>query len=253
MTGVVVGCDIKQEWLLPWWWRHYRSHNAYPVAFVDFGMSEEGRAWCQEKGRLIELPLHQISSKDEIPDSVQEAWVGRYGPGIWNVRSAWLKKPFALLHSSFEYGLWLDLDCQVKKDFEPIFNGFRMGFEIAVVKDREQNSDFMLPGEISYNSGVIAFRNGPFLQQWVDTSMLWADRLPGDQEMLSRAIFLHRPALLELPAIFNWYFPWGSNEDAVVYHFCGGLGKTAILSSLQPTDFAPSLPHPTELSVKKHE
>jgi hypothetical protein len=246
--GIIVGCDFKQEWLLPWWWRHYHSHNDYPVFFVDFGMSKEGRKWCKKKGILIELPAQSISLKKEIPKTKRKFWENRYGAGIWNVRSAWLKKPFALLQYPLEYGLWLDLDCQVKRDLEPIFHSLSLGFEIAVVKDREQNSGFMLPNEISYSSGVIAFHKGLFLQKWVDTTIGWKDHLPGDQEILSRAIFLHEPALLELPPSFNWFFPWGTNDKAYIYHFCGGLGKIAILKGLWPADHDDTLavPQPTD-------
>src|SRR5689334_9119639 len=53
--GVIVGCDLYQEWLLLWWWSHYSSHNAIPVAFVDMGMSEEGALWCKERGEYIKL------------------------------------------------------------------------------------------------------------------------------------------------------------------------------------------------------
>lgn len=251
MTGdsaIIVGCDYKQEWLLPWWWRHYRSHNDYPVFFVDFGMSKEGRKWCSRKGILIES---SSLSKEDIPTAMKQSWKERYGAAIGTVRSAWLKKPFALLEFPFEYGLWLDLDCQVKKDLEPIFHSLRLGCEIAIVKDREQNSDFILPNEISYNAGVIAFRKGPFLQKWADTVIRWQDHLPSDQEILSRAIFLHEPALLELPASFNWFFPWGPNEEASIFHFCGGLGKMAILKNLAPADYDTlAVPLPTEQEGK---
>ena len=240
-SGIIVACDFRQEWLLPWWWRHYQSHNDYPVVFVDFGMSKEGRRWCHERGILIEIPSLRISLTEELSSAKRKAGEERYGPGIGNVRSAWLKKPLALLQFPFEYGLWLDLDCQVRKNLEPIFQGLYLGFEIAVVKDREQNFDFMLPNEIHYNSGVIAFRKGSFLQKFADSLIQRKDQLPGDQEILSRAIFLHKPALLELPAAYNWFFPWGANEEASIFHYCGGKGKRAILDSFVPADIDPLL------------
>jgi hypothetical protein len=62
-SGIIVGCDANQEWLLPWWWDHYCKHNSYPVAFVDFGMSEAALAWCQEKGQCISLPPYSYLIK----------------------------------------------------------------------------------------------------------------------------------------------------------------------------------------------
>ncbi len=53
--GILIGCDQNQEWMLEWWWAHYSRHNCYPVAFVDFGMSQEAKKWCQSKGHWISL------------------------------------------------------------------------------------------------------------------------------------------------------------------------------------------------------
>ena len=60
MDGIVVGADLTQEWLLPWWWSHYSRFNSLPVAFIDFGMSDEMKKWCQERGELIPLPVADI-------------------------------------------------------------------------------------------------------------------------------------------------------------------------------------------------
>lgn len=63
--GVLVGADQKQEWLLLWWWKNYSEENELPVCFVDFGMSEKGRKWCQKRGQLLlveEIPLHSVDS-----------------------------------------------------------------------------------------------------------------------------------------------------------------------------------------------
>jgi hypothetical protein len=47
--GVLIACDEKLEWLLPWWWFHYQSYHQLPVAFVDFGMSNKAIDWCKKK------------------------------------------------------------------------------------------------------------------------------------------------------------------------------------------------------------
>ncbi len=62
--GILIGCDRNQEWLLPWWWDHYSAHNAYPVAFADFGMSKKALAWCREKGKMLKPP----GSSDVVPN-----------------------------------------------------------------------------------------------------------------------------------------------------------------------------------------
>ena len=233
--GILVGCDRNQEWLLPWWWKHYSTHNDYPVAFADFGMSGEGIAWCMERGEYFQPSTPLITPKQGIRPKVRAFWEERFGKNVWSVRASWLKKPFAVLEAPFTSGIWLDLDCQVKGVLDPLFHTLNLGVDLALVKDREQKLNFLLPGEINYSSGVVAFRQGtPILQQWVEITCSMQNELPSDQELLTRAIFIHKPALFELPAIYNWYHPWGKNEEAIIHHYCGGLGKIEILKSLDP-------------------
>jgi hypothetical protein len=235
MNGIIVGCDRYQEWLLPWWWSHYSVHNSYPVIFIDMGMSEEGVAWCQEKGACFSLSQDVFSSpKEKLSPAVRNSWEESHGTGIWKLRSAWLKKPFALLHSPFAFTLWLDLDCQVVGELEPLFNTLFFGADLSLAQD-PQIPKTLLPGEIPYNSGVLVFRKGaPILTQWIETMMELETQLPGDQDFLSRAIFLHQPLLFELPEIYNWLRHSGTNDKAIINHFSGGLGKIEILKSLNP-------------------
>ena len=226
MDGIVVGCDRFQEWLLPWWWTHYSAKSSYPVAFIDMGMSEEAAAWCKARGPHIKLPAIPYREPTKI-----QSWEKRYGDKIWDTRQAWLKKPSAMLRSPFPLSLWLDLDCQIKGNLEPLFNLFLFNAcELALVRDR-QNLESLLPGEVHYNSGVIAFRkDAPFLTQWIDT--IAKLDLPGDQEYLSRSLFLHKNDVLDLPPIYNWNGLWGENEHAVIRHYSGGMGKIEILQSI---------------------
>ena len=53
--GILIGSDEHLEWAIPWWWENYSRFNSFPVAFADFGMSEAMRAWCRERGELIDL------------------------------------------------------------------------------------------------------------------------------------------------------------------------------------------------------
>lgn len=71
MKGVLVGCDQTQEKLLHWWWKHYVQHNTYPVMFIDFGMSDAMRAWCEERGSC--MTISQAISLYEVDQHVREA------------------------------------------------------------------------------------------------------------------------------------------------------------------------------------
>lgn len=235
--GIIVGCDLHEQWLLPWWWRHYSAHNSYPVAFIDFGMSEEARSWCKQRGECIPLAnFHTISPKSTIPPSTQALWESYYGNRIWDRRQTWFKKPFSLLQCPFSVAIWIDADCQVNADLEGLFHIIHFGGEIGVCKDINQTS-LIMPGEVQYNSGVIAFRkDAPILKQWIDVSVQTERTLPGDQETLSRAIFTFHPNLIELPPTYNWNWNYGLNENVMICHFCGKFGKIEILKHFSPQD-----------------
>ncbi len=239
--GIIVGCDQRQEWLLPWWWAHYSVHNSFPVAFADFGMSEKALSWCKERGKCLTLPSAKILYENEIPASEKDSWENRYGKGIWLSRSAWFKKPFSLLLSPFSIGIWIDLDCQVNGILDPLFNSLISGAEIGLVRephfvqDYNRKNGFLLPEEINYNSGVIVFRqNANILHQWIEEAISNNGEYPGDQQALSRAIYKHRPVLIELPSIFNWLKFLGPQPEALIFHHSGG-GKLELLKQLHPS------------------
>ena len=234
--GVIVGCDRNQEWLLPWWWEHYSACNSYPVVFMDFEMSKQALDWCRDRGQCLKPPLPNVASESDISSFKKERWEARYGKGIWLSRSAWFKKPLALLHSPFSVGLWLDLDCQVNGLLEPFFNCLSFGAEIALVKeptfiqDFERQQGFLLPEEIHYNSGVIAFQqDAPILHQWVKEALDNNQSYVGDQQALCRTIFSRQPHLIELPLSYNWPRILGPNPQALIYHYTGGAGKLEIM------------------------
>jgi hypothetical protein len=243
MEGILVGCDCNQEWLLSWWWEHYSRHNTYPVAFVDFGMSEKASAWCREKGQHISLPPDRIVLK-KLPSRRKALWEKRLGSGFWHARPAWFEKPFAFFRSPFAFSCWVDLDCEVKGALDPIFATLSLGAEIALVREpestqkKDRKQKLIFPDEVSYNSGVVAFRNdAPVLQQWTEIASQQNDKFISDQNALSRAIYIHRPRLIELPPVYNWYKNQHPNPHAVIVHYFGSH-KLEILENLHPSLFA---------------
>jgi hypothetical protein len=238
--GVIVGCDQNQEWLLSWWWQHYSAHNNYPVVFADFGMSSKALAWCKEKGHCISA-CPTVSPIREVPFQIQEKWESTFGKEIWLSRPAWFKKPLACLQAPFSINLWLDLDCKVNGTLEPLLNSLFLGGDIALVREPESyqavdQERSLLANGICYNSGVIVFvKEAPIIQQWADLAVQNNELFITDQHALSRAIFLHHPALVELPATYNWVKLLGPNEDALIHHYTGGPGKAELLKEM-PTD-----------------
>jgi hypothetical protein len=229
--GVIIGCDQKQEWLLPWWWKHYSSYNDLPVSFVDFGMSEKALSWCKKRGTAKTLPPSSLGKEKRVSSSHKKQWEDHYGKGVFYPRSAWFKKPQALILSPFEQGLWLDLDCQVNGSLEPIFNSLIFGAEIALVKEPEcmQYQEVAL-----YNSGVIAFqKNADILHHWMKEASLHSEKHVGDQSALSEVIFQKKPSLVELPFHCNWLRILGeANYTPLINHWTGVIGKARILQEV---------------------
>ena len=101
MQGIIVGCDANQEWLLPWWWEHYSAWNRYPVVFIDFGMTTEGIAFCQQRGSCLPLGPILLMEKSIRSFKKRAIWEQHYGKALWHRRMIWFKKPFALLRAPF--------------------------------------------------------------------------------------------------------------------------------------------------------
>lgn len=228
--GVVIGVDIKQEWMLPWFFSHYEAHNTLPVAIADFGMSEKARRWAHKKGHYFALsPGAYQCAKKRVPQKIRLEWEEAYGTGIWRLREAFFKKPKALIEGPFEQGIWIDIDCQVQGDISHLFNCLMFGVELALASDASDNG---------FSSGVIVYkRQAPILQAWL-SKMVDDDTLfVGDQLYLSSVIEDINPGIFLLPSIYNWHRRSGENKEAVITHFGGGLGKIEIVKSLPKSYF----------------
>ena len=227
--GIVVGSDITQEWLLPWWWEHYSRHNSYPVAFVDFGMSEEMKTWCKERGEWIFLGLADIfvAERQEIDPALAEKMEGTHGKVIWTSRNAWFKKPLACLQSPFRRSVWIDLDCQIfgsiAKLFELCEPSLAMARELPPFHSVKAN----------YNSGVIAFKHGiSAIKTWADQSFTHNHEFTGDQDILYTLIHEQKLDITEIPTIYNWSRSYPENKEAIILHWQGPQGKSAIIHQI---------------------
>ncbi len=231
MSGVLVGADISQEWLLPWWWENYKKHNDFPVAFFDFGMSDESKRWCREKGQLIpiSIPAIFVKDKEEVQALISEHWEQHYGENFWQSRLAWFKKPLACSRTPFCNSIWLDLDCEVLRSLLPLFSMCRDASKIAIVKDQlAPVSNYPI-----YNSGVIVFRKDNLLiRNWAEQALAQNELFRGDQDLLSHLIKDQGFPVEELPYIYNWNVGCGNNSEAAICHWVGERAKNALRDQL---------------------
>ena len=224
--GIIIGSNERKSGSSLGGGKNYSRHNGYPVAFVDFGLSEKMKDWCRERGELIRLRVADIFVKDreEIESLKAEGWEKYYGEAFWTSRKAWFKKPLACLQSPFQKTIWIDTDCEILGSLAPLFKACPSG--VAIAKDRIADS---------YNSGVIVFqRNNPIIQEWADQSWEKNGLFRSDQDLLSEILLEKRGAFSELPAIYNWNVGYGENPDTVICHWLGDMGKIALRHQIIP-------------------
>ena len=238
--GIIIGCDKNQEWLLPWWWENYQKHNDYPVAFFDFGMSEQAISFCRDKGLYREIPkelvIEDISSM--IQDENLKAWEEYFSKEkFWASRPGWLKKCVAAFLSPFQQTIWLDMDCQVHSNLKSLYE-FLDQHDIAMIKedvaitllDHVLGSSYI--DEPLYNTGVIAFRSqSPIISKWFSFTKENKHAFSGDEHMLSRLLYENQIPVNELPIIYNLQgiYP-GLNP--VITHYAGMRGKEYLKSQI---------------------
>lgn len=236
--GIVVGCDGSHEWLLPWWWVHYRSHNNFPVTFFDFGnMSEQAQAWCRDKGQLVvlDLPMEAfLTGKPGVSSASAADWEGDKGSDVWVARPHWFKKPFVCLHSPYKRTLWIDMDCQVRKSVAGLFDFCDNPLGVSLALEPKEVNDFYIQlgrihqDEIEYNSGVVAFKHGaPLIVDWAQACVENNANLRGDQEVITRVLYEKKIKLFSLLPEHNARWHLGVAEDTVIIHWLGS-GKQKI-------------------------
>lgn len=240
MQGILVGCNKDQEWLLPWFWSHfYKKNKHYSIAFADFGMSQEAKAWCRERGELIEISEPCLYPIEKIDQSVLAFWKNKYDTefhALFNMRKTWFKKPLAMASTPFTKTLWLDLDCEVKESLTPLFSLplFHTGFG-ACAYEKNFYAIEQFPEALHYNSGVIVYeKNSPLLALWnreIFQGSQWAFT---EEDLLSFLIAFFQIPLTPLSPIYNWeILRLQENPNALIYHWAGKKGKEMILIQLR--------------------
>lgn len=231
--GVLVASDSNMEWLLPWWWERYEYCNNLPVAFVDLGMTKEGRAWCEKKGEV--LTITQEVKEECISFPHIKKWGEAQGSHYLKARKAWFKKPLACLLTPFTETVWIDLDCEILNCIEPIFSCLEEDKEMAVAFDRITAipegfvPDKNLEGAPVFNGGVIVFRKeSEIIKEWARIALTESHLYWGDDYILSVIIHRLQEKVQLLPPIYNWRFADGAPFYAKIIHWCGEAGKAYI-------------------------
>ena len=228
--GVLIAVDNQLEWMLPWWWHHYRHTNSAPVCCIDLGLSSSMQKWVEKRATLIPFTAASFS----FSSSLLETWEQNYFGNVAAQRQVWWKKPFALALTPFSQTIWLDIDCEVKKDLEPLFHyKFALCKETEASRARAINLGLIEKNALLCNSGVIAFeKNHPLIQKWCSHIATHYSYHMGDQEVLSAMLTKEKIEITFLPQIYNWRKISVIPEDVAIIHHVSLAGKRNILAML---------------------
>lgn len=231
--GIIIGLDKNCEWLLSWWWENYKKHNNLPVAIFDFGMTEAGLEIAKKIGPILELPPELVLKEaiHEISEENKEKWEKIFNKeNLWQSRPSWLKKPCAAYLSPFEKTIWIDVDCQVHDNLEPMFN-YIDEHPIALVRESIESNFFdhilgcSYLDEAIYNSGVIVFHaKSDVIRKWLDKTYTLSTGFSGDQHILSRVIYEEKIPVYEMEEIYNFQ-SLAKKKRTVINHYSSPKGK----------------------------
>jgi len=233
--GILIGSDFETEWILKWWWGHYEKVHSFPIAIVDFGMSQSALSWCKQIGTVLTPPFPLIP---HMPKSIElkQKWESVYSKEVWQCRTAWFKKPFALLSSPFDQTIWLDLDCEI---LGPIDELFALAKPICLAKEPERSQKkaeemgLAQGSHTVYNTGVIGFSKPcPILEKWASNAQMLSQNFLGDQDVLSWTFEKENMSPTVISPDYNWRLVCGENPNARIIHHAGKRGKLSILQRL---------------------
>ena len=232
--------------MLPGWYSHVRKQHPYtPIAFGDFGMSEDAKQWCQERGTLIEAskipsylppPLHEIG------------WL--YNGKKWTCKNTayhpdrfvFFRKPYLMQQSPFDRTIWLDLDCQVLKSLKHLVSIPLSTNQFAICIAQPKHRFFMRATEdlqkklqpetiavLCYNSGVVVFeKKSPLLDVWSYLVTHAGHNFGYDDHVLSFAINYYHFNVTLIPSRYNWPIHCRPNANAAVIHWMKDAPKHAL-------------------------
>ena len=80
---------------------------------------------------------------------------------------------------------------------------------------------------------MIVFKKGsPIISEWAKNAFFHNAQFMGDQDALTRAIYLSKLPIYNLPNIYNWRPVEGNNSKALIIHWVAARGKQEILKKI---------------------
>lgn len=213
-SGFITMANNSFEWLLPWWIHHLKQTNPdRPIHVFDLGMSDIARRWLTD---------HGISWQ---PMAINPRF-----------RSPWFMKPYVMLKTPFKHTVFLDLDCEVRRNLDDLFGWSTKGLVLG--RDLHPFSKYgkLFRRDHFFNSGLIGLESRhAVLSLWREATEHLHDKLRGDQEILNLTIYENELPVVVLPEHYHQLRLDGDHPDAAVMHWTGPAGKKWIRSFIADT------------------
>jgi len=221
--SILTACDQNLEDLLPWWIENTRKFcSSIPIHIIDIGLSDPMISMIKSHG----VKITKLEPQENL--------------------YAWFNKPWCLELTESDKTLWLDVDCQIVKSIDDIWDLSPKSNTIGLCPDpvmRRQGKEH----DYTLNSGVMLYENleSGFIGRWKKEIITLDYR--GDQEALRGLIQWNKVMrtemleLYELPQIYNWlrlmYMRNEDHHDKRVIHWTGQTGKNILRDKIMPNFF----------------
>lgn len=211
-TCFVTGCDRNYEWAIPWWYKNYIRHNKdYKLIFVNLGMSDKALNWCKTKGEILDIN--------------------------YNFHKAWFCKPVVLRSIPYEYGIWIDMDCEVRKSLNALITYSNYGFAVTIDKYAKSFCGGM---QNPVATGVVGCnKNNEILIEWEQKTLEASKDFRGDQEVLNHILKKRKMGrkrykdIAIMPKEMQWLRLDGDNKNAAIMHWTGPAGDEIIKKQIK--------------------
>ena len=209
----LTGADSNLEDLLPWWFECVRKNNPdIHITIADFGLTHSGKHWA-------ETHADKVLTYERHP------------------KLAWFYKPTSMIECPYEYTCWLDLDCEVLKPVEEIFD-FPTDEKMALTHDHVRGNPDHNAGVFWWAVGVNVVKGKPkILRDWAYHTKNTDQR--GDQEVLHQMIELnpeYNNMIIKMPLEYQWLridlLNRYDSPDKKIMHWTGPVGKQHIRENL---------------------
>lgn len=200
-------------------------------------MSKSARMWCEQKGKVISFVLPPFFLQEKRPFSFPKTWHPSKVDYVTNRRHIWFTKAFSLFQTPYDKTIWIDLDCEVKKSVQPLFDfcentsGFAITYDVDHTTKEWKDDGLLSPDAEGHQVGVFSFkRKSPVLNKWIQSCYDNHHQELSEQTCLNHVLKKENFDITIFSKKYNWVYLDNSHPDATILHYAGPWPKRELLA-----------------------